>query len=90
MGTWQVQEAKTRLSEVIERARISWNRAPTRQSFGSKKDAALSIVLDRNHDRALRAMTGNRLGSLGSRPAKRDHELPCSNRPICSAWFSRE
>jgi len=41
MGTWQVQEAKTRLSEVIERARTDGPQTITRH--GAERAVVISI-----------------------------------------------
>jgi antitoxin Phd len=41
MGTWQVHEAKTRLSEVIERARIDGPQTITRH--GAERAVVISI-----------------------------------------------
>jgi antitoxin Phd len=41
MGTWQVQEAKTRLSEVIERARTEGPQTITRH--GAERAVVISI-----------------------------------------------
>ena len=49
MATWQVQEAKTRLSEVIERARTEGPQTITRHG------AERAVVLSIEHYRALAA-----------------------------------